>query len=690
MTMTSQMPLTPSVTDKLVASREDKKRIEETVAWVKSQYDACRNQRSGIERQWYTNMAFYAGLQNIEMVKAGNGTAGYKFRTPPAPYWRARPVINKIRPIIRKEVSKLTNQRPSATIVPASSDDKDLFAARAGEEIWESQYDGKKIQKILRKAVWWSSITGTGYIKNWWDVNAVDVSSDQMGDIAYESVTPFHVFVPDLIEEELESQPYIIHASTKSVEWVKLHYSTALDGKEVKPNTKAADEIIQNGFLNLLGANDAKPDAVLCLEMWVKPGSFEKFPNGALLTVIGDQLVQASDMYPYSHGQYPFAKITHIASGKFYGDSVITDLIPLQREINRTHGQIIEAKNRMAKPQLIATQGSVNPAQITTEPGQVILVKPGFPPPSPLPLVALPSYVMQELDNLNLEMGDISGQHEVSKGQVPPGVTAATAISYLQEQDDSMLHTTIESIEECIEKTARHTLCYVKDYWDTPRIVKVTGEDGSFDTMMFQSSDLRDNTDIRVEAGSALPTSKAAKQAFIMDLMNMGYIDPDKGLELMEIGGVQKLYDSVKRDTRQAQRENLRMQAVTPDMLQEHMQMAGQEGGGIDPQTGEPLSAPPIVPVNSWDNHQAHIETHNNFRKSQSFEVLPEYIKAVVEEHVRGHILAMGTALMGGQPTPDMLKMPTLDQGATNSKDGAVAEKPMAPEEYSSEPTLGV
>jgi hypothetical protein len=277
----------------------------------------------------------------------------------------------------------------------------------------------------------------------------------------------------------------------------------------------------------------------------------------------------------------------------------------------------------------------------------------------------LPTYVLQELDRIQSDMDDISGQHEVSKGNVPPGVTAATAISYLQEQDDTKLSHTVESVEDGLEKIAHHTLSYVVQYWDVPRMVKVVGTDGAFDTVMLKNSDLRSNTDIRMEAGSALPTSKAAKQAFIMDLMKMGFIDPAKGLEVMEIGGVQKLYDQIQVDIRQAQRENLKMKAITEEMLMQHItQSKPQVAQGppdpmadpADPLTPQdtPLEPPPIVPVNTWDEHGVHIETHNKFRKGQQFETLPEHIKAIFEEHVQMHKEAqMGDMMQqmgGGDP----------------------------------------
>lgn len=680
------------------------------VAWTKSMHVRCRGLRQQIERQWYLNMAYYIGRQNVMMIPVNQGnTSGTRLYTPPVPYYRSRPVFNRIRPAVRTELSKLTAQKPSATIVPATGEDQDLAAAQAGEQLWESIYREKKIKAVFRQSCFWSLITGTGYMKVYWDPSKKDEDGSS-GDFCYDSVTPFHIFVPDMLCEDIEDQPFVIHIQTRSVDWVNMRYP----GINAQPNVIEADDILSDSFLSLVGAHDTRKNSVMIYEVWVKPGNVPFMENGGMFTIVGDKLVQYVEGNPYIHQQYPFVKFPHLPTGRYYADSTINDLLPVQREYNRTRGQIIEAKNRMAHPQLMAAQGSIDAQKITTEPGQVIQYKLGYPAPTPLALQNLPAYVMQEVDRLLMDFEDISGQHQVSKGQAPAGVTAATAISYLQEQDDSMLSTTYAAIEDGFEKIAYQTLCYVKQYWNIPRMVKVVGRDGQFNVMAFQGSDLRENTDIRIEAGSSLPTSKSAKQALLMDLMTQGFIPPEKGLELMDIGGVQRLYEEIQVDSAQASRENMRMAAVTDDMMSRYlmtfmpqqdpmsqlMDQAGQSplttfggdggqtdnpmgpeigsppglggpqpeqmggpqnpagAGLIDPNTGGPLvdqagnpTAPPlIVPVNSFDNHQMHIQVHNNFRKSQQYEQLEPQIKSLFEEHVNQHMQMLG--MIPGAPAP--------------------------------------
>ena len=544
----------------------ERDRNKQLAIWVDEQYKECKAARSQIERQWYLNMSFYYGKQYVAFLNSNAGQSAGRLVTPAAAPWRVRMTINRIRPAIRTEIARLTSQKPSASVVPASSEDQDLFAAQAAEQIWESAVTNKKIRREFRRAIWWTVITGNGFLKCWWDNSIVDPIAGTVGDIDICNTTPFHVFVPDLREEELERQRYVLNVYTISVEEAKQKYGEILGDVDLQGSVVSADEIISNAYLNL--QSNKKQTDVLFYEMWLKPNAHPDFPKGGMIQVLDKYVVYKSvDGIPYRHGEYPFVKFEHIPSGKFYATSVIEDIIPPQREYNRTRSQIIEAKNRAGKPQWAAVEGSVDPSKMTSAPGQVVLYKPGFEAPKPIPINSLPPYIIEELNRNLADIEDITAQHQVSKGSVPPGVTAATAISYLQERDDSMLTHSYDSVEEGMEKLAKQYLSHVVQYWDDPRTVKVTGDDGAFDTLVLKGADIKNGTDIRMEAGSSLPTSKAARQAFLMDLMDRGYIDSQQGLRIMEIGGVQKLYEQLQVDERQATRENLKMKLMDPQLI---------------------------------------------------------------------------------------------------------------------------
>jgi hypothetical protein len=650
-------------------TRSAEKTREALAATVLAKFQQTQNDRFKQERKWYFDLAFYLGEHYIRF-KTDKSNLRHSIYTPQAPYWRVRPRINQVRKICRKEMSRLTSQQPNAYVIPSSLEDRDIFAAQAGEQIWSSVWRQYKFNVTLRRAVFWQTICGNGFIKQFWNDDKVDKLNDQMGDLEILPITPFHVFIPDLKEEELENQPFVMHAQARDKAWLQNRL-----GKEfVSTRLQSVDD----SMYSIMGiGHQAERSSVITLECWVRPGIFDELPEGGVCLVIDNQVVAGSQGWPYTHNEYPFSKLDGIPTGKFYNDSIVDDLIPLQQELNRSRGQIIEAKNSMAKPRLLAEEGAIDPARITSEPGQVILYKTGYNLPTELGMQNMPSYVTEEINRTYTDMADLSGQHEVSKGQVPPGVTAAVAISYLQEQDESIISAHFDSIEEGIEKTARQLLSYVKDYWDEERTVKMTGIDSAFDVQAFKGSDLNGNTDIRVESGSALPTSRAAKQAFIMDLMKMGWIKPERGLEVMEIGGLNKIYEQVQVDARQAQRENLKMRIAKPEDISNYMEAWAAETDvslKTDPKTGAALDPPLIVPVHDYDNHPIHIEEHNRYRKSQAYETADTHTKRLFDAHVKAHMEGMaGLAATNAALPPDMqnpLEAPPGTEGMNAEQPG--------------------
>lgn len=627
-------------------SEKDKR---ELVAWVKSNYDKMKTNRQRTRRQWDFNLEMYGGNQFITEVTGDNSIS--RLQTPKATKSRNRNVTNRIRPLIRTEITKQTSQKATVTVVPASGEDDDLFAAQNGESVWSFLYDHLHVQWTMERNAFWTSTCGNGFVKTWWDASKKDamfkniMGMPTVGNIRIAPVTPYNLFVPDLLIEDIEDQCHVFEAYTRTVEW-----ANAFFGGNFAPTITGKTEIFESSYFQSSGDSDSEPDSVLIIEAYVKPGSYKRLPEGGLITVCADQLVGFVEGIWYTHEEYPYAHTKHVMTGKFYGVSVLDDINSLQKEYNATRRQIIESKNRMARPQLLAPIGSMNIEKYTSEPGLIVPYKPALGKPEPLQIQPIPNYVLEEVERIISDMEDISGQHQVSRGMAPgQGVVAATAIAFLQEKDDAIISTTMSSIEQSISKIARQALTLAVDYWDLPRIIRVAGTDRSFDSFVLKGSDIANALDVRVEPGSALPESKAARQAFLMDLVQVGAITPQQMLDMMEIGGVQNLVDRMRIDMRVAQRENLRMKRLTPQDIADWNQQMMEDAligapGTRDPNTGTPTidpmliaTYPPKIPVNKWDNHEVHITTHNNYRKSQEFELLSDEVKDQFEKHIMIH-----------------------------------------------------
>jgi hypothetical protein len=669
----------------------DKKRSD----WIRSRYEKCKSDVAPIRNQWYINLAFFKGDQYVSLLK------GKLIRAPQVP-GRVRLVINRVRPTVRTEISRMTSQKPMASVKPASAEDEDIIAAEAGEAVWEYVSEEKGFDAAFKQAAFWTSTCGIGYVKVAWDSDETDKQGDNdlSGDFCFSAPTPFHIFVPDLLEQDIQRQPFVLHAYTMSVEDVKERFADKLSS-DLKPTVVGTNEIFETRYLNLVGTeSNAKPDSSLVIEIYIKPGATTLFPNGGMAIVVDKTIVYCTDDgLPYDHGKFPFVKIENVPSGSFYSTSTIEDLIPIQKEINRSRSQTVENRNATAKAGYFVQEGSIDINRWTSKPGQLIPIKPGFKEPVPIPIPPMPQYISEERQEMLRDWEDMSGQHQVSKGNAPSGVTAATAINFLQERDDSFMASVYDSIEQATEEAASQSLQLAVQYWDEPRMIKATGMDQSFSVLFLKGADIKSGTDIRIDQGTALPTSQAAMRAFVTDLMNRGMIPADKGLEMLDLPNMRAYYQLVKVDENQAKRENMRMANLPVEEVQMAMQQAQQmkqqylDTHGVDENTArqDPVVSQlldkfdrPLFPVNDYDNDDTHIFIHQNFQKSQRYENLDQSIKDQFEKHVQAHKDKQATAQLtqlmqggsaGGQP-PGGAPMGGAPGGMPGAQSGPPAKGP--------------
>jgi len=569
---------------------------QKLVEWAQKQVEMCVQPRLAFEQQWYLNMAFYFGRHYVAWVPGQSGSLT-KLYEPAAPPYRVRMIVNKCRRIVRTELTKVTRQVPQFYVLPNTTDESDRMSAQAAEEIAEYELRELHYNQKLRSAAHWMTLCGTSFLKTYWDPTKIDPSG-VMGTTCIDPVTPFHLYVPDIQEEDIEGQPHVIHTMLLDKDFIKNTF-----GKDIEPNAEVRGGALEQRFFSAMGIKSNQPskNKVQCYEIWVKPGF--KYPEGALIIWSGKTLLAFQETWPYVRTDFPFAKLDHIPTGRFYGESSLVDLIPLQRELNRTHSQVIEAKNKMAKPQWTAQKGSVDANKMTSEPGLVIQFTPGFQEPKPVQPPSLPTYVIDELERLGREMDDLAATGEITKGNVPPGITAASAISYLQEENDNRFAPTVSSIEEATTKVGKFVLSFVDEYWIESRKIKVIGDNRLTAMREFSMADVAGNTDFQVETGSAAPRSRAARQAFIIELRKMGSIDDQKMLKYLDMVETSKLYQDAQIDQNQVQRENVLM----------------NQGQDIQP--------------NPFDNIPVHLQGHADYMKTEEFSSQPPEIQQIHLNH---------------------------------------------------------
>lgn len=585
-------------TSSLSVNEEDLvKQIEERIE---------QSRQTGLERQWQLNIAYYSGKQWISWDKARK-----ILFEPPKEWYEERLVANRIMPAVRQELAKITRSKPVIQAIPARNEEAAISAAKGASRVLEQIWRVQNMREKVFDLGLWMLTCGTSFLKAYWNPRIGEVigfdeknREIRLGDVQTDVVSSFDLLV-DRSAQTWDQVRWVIERKRRTTDYVMDTYGVKVDPEDNLLNTSIFDNILSelNGFNNDVSTKSI--DAVSVKELWELPS--KKYPNGRHVTIANGKLLQYEDN-PYK--RIPYFPFIHIrVPGRVWGASIIEHLIPIQKEFNKTRSQRVEMRNKTANPRMLAPVGSLE-TEPTNAYGEIVEYNPGLGKPEWEQPPGEPSYIQREIELMIQDFNDISSQHEVSNGQTPPGVKSGIAINFLQEQDDTRLGPTIHSLENGLEQWAKFILELVKTYYEEPRLIQVIGKDSEIDTFEFRGSDLEGTvSDVIVVAGSALPQSKAARQEFVLNLVDRGILtDPQVILKLLEFGNIEEVWEEEVLDINQAKAENKRLS-----------------------------QGDTTVRTRDFYNHDIHIKQHNIFRKTADYEQLDPQLQQFIDMHVQEH-----------------------------------------------------
>jgi len=621
--------------------------------------DTLKSARQRFEKDWALNLAFYRGKQYVRYNPVTRQVYALPTEEGEKPRYRVRLVSNQVVTGAHSLLSKLTKTKPSMFASPGSSDYEDRKAAELSESLLEHWWSTFELSAKLEEALLWSIITGQGYWKIGWDPYAGRKTTFMLNPMGQPIVTDAEkevfraelekygippqeqtVYEGDLKIEVLSPDNVLLDSNAKLFEDAKYafcrHYMTPEEietkwGVKVEADSVPSDIDINIPFDNSSNALDKTVKAV-----WV--GYFKptpQLPQGRYVVFIDTpKQILSDEPWPYPFQELPIVKFPGIrVPGSVYDDAVVTHARPLQIELNRTLSQIVEYKNLMMRPRVWAPIGSVR-TKMNTEPGVVqefIPIQGMRPEPESLP--TLPPYVFEHLKDINARLNDVFGLAEVSQGQVPPNVEAGIAIDLLQEMATDRIAPTIKLMELAIGRAGNMMLALAQAYYKEPRTVQVVGSHGVGASRAFSSADIAGNIDVRVEAGSGLPRTRAGRQARVLQLYQAGILPLEKAMKFLDLADIKGIMAPYQADENLASREHekiLRGEPLNPEALQQAIGMIQQ---GMNPETQEPLSGDmneiqnlverASLSPGPADNHSIHMDTHSMFIKSIEFDRLP-------------------------------------------------------------------
>ncbi|MBR0088411.1 MAG: hypothetical protein IJP94_01085, partial [Clostridia bacterium] len=227
---------------------------------------------------------------------------------------------------------------------------------------------------------------------------------------------------------------------------------------------------------------------------------------------------------------------------------------------------------------------------------------------------AIPQQVMSHRDNKKNELKEVVGNRDFQQGGTMGGVTAASAITSLQQAGEKLSRAIIDDSYDVYKDLVIMVISLMREFYTEERVYRITNEMGSVEFKEFDSSMLmkpetdalgfpideykRVEFDIGVIPQRENPFSKEANNQTIMNLWQSGFFLPQNlgvatvALQCMNFDGKEKLMEQLREMNEQQQ------MAQQQQMMQQQMP---QGGGDLIPvgQVGDSQieSEDDLVPV---------------------------------------------------------------------------------------------
>ncbi len=663
------------------------KRLSDQDALGMLQYRAASGQHGRdpvhliLEKQWFVNLAFYLGLQHFD------GNEVLQDIDPNFTLEDAGYIANHIQRIVAQNVARKTQSRPQWTVLPRSPDIDDQQGAKAGESLLEYFYDHMDIRGKRREGAFISETCGTWFWYVDWDkqkgrkkqvyrnpfnqqiippsqvgnterqfLNAMGgVQELTEGDWELEVLLPFQVRVPHKYTR-LEKMPWIVIERFVSLDdlWDKYDKKAATIPPEEIGTTednqywrRLSSLVNRHGFtLPSRGGNDY--EGVTLREMWQRPS--KRFPNGFKIVGTRSQLLE-NGPHPYFKDDldvtYPIIPIHNLElPGRFWSMSTVEHLLGPQRDYNRGRHQLIQHRDVLAVPQWLSPK-QANVTSYQNNLGDIWEYEAPYKPELQSPPGISQNHI-GTIDQARNDLQILAAQSDPSQAMVPTGVRSGVGIRLLQEKDMQAFGPQIDCMEQGFEQLGSRALMLFWKYGSVPRAITIHGDVRQADVIFLKGADLNQNYTVRVKRGSMMPRSKAESLEVVMNLLQLGGLNPALPqhqrmiMKVADIGDVDALFLEQDLDRRRARIEN---------------QMF------LKPSPGPEFAFPD---VDEDDDHQAHYEEHLLFKKTDAWEKMPPIRKVAFDAHVQKHKLAVAR----------MIEAASLMQQASGPPQGSPPKEP--------------
>tara|TARA_Y100001963_G_C6775149_1_gene446982 strand:+ start:237 stop:2174 length:1938 start_codon:yes stop_codon:yes gene_type:complete len=459
------------------------------------------------QRLWDMSLKFLEGRQWLNYDKRLGEYVTSKGRGDS----QTRVTVNLLLNLYRNILSRLALSYPSVVVLPASPSTEDIVKAKSSETALRYYWQRDGVKETMETAIRWLLSCGTCALHTYYDPDEQEVKTRAIG--AYDVFFEKGVIHPD------DSQ------------WVALRtYVTKESLKETFPDK--ADEIEgagssfgseSYGAVSSAPSNDPPKDRVELFDIYWRDGRYAMVAGS---TYLYKEESPATETFPVQVLRY-----TEIPR-RLWGVSLLAPLLDLQLLYNKARSQVIHNVELMGNPKwLVPKTAGVSAQSMTSRPGEKIYYNPAGGAPQQIAAAPMPSYVMDNIMRIQGEMGDVAGIHSVTLGKRAVGVSSGKGMEYLGAQDTSQLQITQQAIERGTQLMAKCVLELMQAYYTEPKMMGMLDVYGRVTFDAIQSTDLVQNPEVFIEAGSLFKEESQDRDAKVVELLQLGLIDNQTALD---------------------------------------------------------------------------------------------------------------------------------------------------------------
>jgi hypothetical protein len=470
---------------------EDKQAIE----LAKKLFDRAKKHRAKYDGKWLDWYRMYRGKQWSDQ----------------RPSYRHSEVINLIFSNLQSQTALMTDSKPRIQYSP--QDPSDSQFSEIINDVAASDWERNGWLMPLCEVILDAHLYGLGMSQTCY---RQDLDYGQ-GCATYESIDPLECY-PDPDANQVNDRSmdmkssYFCRAYAMNVDKLKAQYPDKakfigpdLDSIWNAERTNIDKKIIyrdaQSGQLMTGNSNrsyDSQSNMTLKVEVWVKDDTVieemvksemgetqyltrKKYPRGRKIVFSGNVLLEDSDN-PYEDGEFPYEKhINYLLPREYYGISELENLESPQKIFNKLVSGALDVLVLMGNPVwIIPTSSGIDVDTVTNRPGMILEpdnVNHGIMRQEG---VQLQPYVMNLITAMQNWFDTVGGSMDITRGAKPTGVSAASAISQLQDAAQTRVRNKMRYLDVYLKQVANHYLSRVMQFYDVQRVYSVTNDqDGS-------------------------------------------------------------------------------------------------------------------------------------------------------------------------------------------------------------------